>query len=179
MYNWKIQQGEGGQQKTTVDKKRVILSDLVMLTVSGTERVILSEGEGRDVVKVCRCLILPLLCLSCLFPSSGKMDNGKGECPPKADNGRKFRGQPRRLQPSSVSRPFKKPRNTGAEQVISVNADKDPKPKRSKPTARPRWVYEAAVSAASPYWDVLAVDAIRSQRAGKETTIFILPHSPL
>ena len=50
MYKWKIQQGEGGQQKTTVDKKTVILSDLVMLTVSGTERVILSEGEGRDVV---------------------------------------------------------------------------------------------------------------------------------
>ena len=50
VYNWKIQQGEGGQQKTTVDKKRVVLNDLVMLTVSGTERVILSEGEGRDVV---------------------------------------------------------------------------------------------------------------------------------
>ena len=31
-------------------KKTVILSDLVMLTVSGTERVVLSEGEGRDVV---------------------------------------------------------------------------------------------------------------------------------
>jgi len=29
VYDWKIQQGEGGQQKTTVDKKRVILGDEV------------------------------------------------------------------------------------------------------------------------------------------------------
>ncbi len=52
MYDWKIQQGEGGQQKTTVDKKRVILSDFFMITVSDTKRVILreGEGEGRDVV---------------------------------------------------------------------------------------------------------------------------------
>ena len=103
------------------------------------------------------------------------MDNGKGEWTAKAENGRKFRGQRSRIQASSVTRPFKKPRNTGAEQVLSVNATEDPKPKRSKPTARPRWVYEEAVSTASPYWDVLAVDAIRSHTAGKET-IFILPH---
>ena len=106
------------------------------------------------------------------------MDNGKGEWMSKADNGRKFRGQPRRIQASSVQRPFKKPRKTGAEQVLPVNATEDPKPKRSKPTARPRWVYEPAVSTASPYWDVLAVDAIRLARAGNET-IIIIPHSPL
>ena len=50
------------------------------------------------------------------------MDKGKGEWTSKADNGRKFRGQPRRIQASSVQRPFKKPRKTGAEKVLLANA---------------------------------------------------------
>ncbi len=71
MYKWKIQQGEGGQQKTTVDKTPCNSRDLVMLTVSGTKRVILSEGEGSDVVYesylafvfccVCVCLACSVL----------------------------------------------------------------------------------------------------------------------
>ena len=78
----------------------------------------------------------------------------------KADNGRKFRGQASRVHASSVRRPFKKPRKAGAEQVLSVNAREEPQPKRAKPKAKPRWTYEPAVSTASPYWDVLAVDAV-------------------
>ncbi len=51
------------------------------------------------------------------------MDNGKGgEWTSKANNERKFRGKPRRIQASSVRRPFKKPWKIEAEKVLSANA---------------------------------------------------------
>jgi hypothetical protein len=50
------------------------------------------------------------------------MDNGKGEWTSRADNGRKFRGEPRDREGSSVTRQFKKPRKTGADKVLPTVA---------------------------------------------------------
>jgi hypothetical protein len=50
-----------------------------------------------------------------------------------------------------------------------------PKKARAKKQARPRWVYEPAVSVASPYWDTLAVTSAVTTVAAEVITASTLP----